>query len=104
MRIDKLINELENEWDQTQLDGFFGKLKLGEFDVAAFQKLKRLLNEIVFTDEEFLPRRLVELLWFIPTYMRWQRDSWVDKGLDVAALDTAIAYFEQRLTTILGTP
>jgi hypothetical protein len=98
------IKQLEFEWDFVGLSGFFGQLKLGVFDEQGFQRVKAILDAVDLPQGDELDRRFVEVTWFIPTFMRWQRDAWVMDGKDTAALDMALSFVEQRLTTILGLP
>ncbi|WP_119071878.1 hypothetical protein [Aggregatilinea lenta] len=104
MDIDAAIHHLEVEWDRVYSKGFFGKLLMGVFDAEGFERVKDLLNAAEMPDGAAIDRRFVEVTWFIPTYMRWQRDAWHLDGRETAELDRAIDYFEQRLTTILGLP
>lgn len=104
MNIQTATQALETEWEQVQSKGFFGKLRIGEFDSDGFERVKRLLNSLELPNEEFFDKRFVEVVWFIPTFMRWQRDAWFMENKDVQAIDKAIQFFEQRLTTILGLP
>lgn len=98
------IESLEREWDRTVDTSFFGKLYLGEFDSAGFERVKVIFRSIENIESGDFDRRFVELTWFIPTFMRWQQDSWREDGKDTTQLDRAIAFFEQRLTIILGLP
>lgn len=95
---------LEVEWNFVDLTGFFGKLRAGAFDQEAFERVKDILNSIELSDSDVFNRRFVELTWFIPMYLLWQREGWAQDGKDTQDLDEAINFFGQRLTTILGLP
>jgi hypothetical protein len=100
------IPELEKLW--TQEPGyFFFDLHADKFNRDEFAKLKALLIAIQVLDiseSNEINRRFVELVWFIPTHMRWQQDRWIGNEHDLRTLDEAISFVEQRLTTILGLP
>jgi hypothetical protein len=98
------IQLLENEWDTVQENGFFGELESGRFNATKFKRVQEILKSIEVSEGESLDKRFVEVVWFIPTFMRWQQDGWRIDGKDTRQLDEAISYVEQRLTTILGLP
>ncbi len=106
MDIPASIPKLEEIW--TQEPGyFFFDLRAGKFNEEEFAKLKALLIAIQVPDlseSDEINRRFVELIWFIPTQMRWQRDGWRGNERDRRLLDEAISFVEQRITTILGLP
>ena len=104
MDISKAIELLEKEWNLEDLTGFFGRLKADVFDDEGLQRVKDILREVELPEGEELNRRFVELTWYIPTYLHWQRPAWVQDGRDTEKLDEAINFFEMRLTTILGLP
>ncbi len=104
MNIETAITELEHEWDETKPGGFFGELRWGDFDENGFQRVKNILDAIEILEGETLDRRFVEVVWFIPTFMRWQLDGWEIDGRDTTRLREAVRFFEMRLTTILGLP
>lgn len=98
------IQLLEKEWDQIEMKGFFGCLRLDKFDDEGFERVRNILSSIQVPEGETFDRRFVEVIWFIPTFMRWQQDGWRSEGKEKEKLDKAIAFIEQRLTTILGLP
>ena len=104
MDIPTAIKKLEQEWDLVNLTGFFGQLKIDIYDEQGFQRVRDILDSVEVLEGEELDRRFVELTWFIPTFLHWQRWAWIQDGKDTQNLDRAINFFEQRLTTILGVP
>ena len=110
MDIETIIRELEFEWDYVKREGFFSKVRGGEIDMAGFERVKNLLNQIPSSDSqieignETINRRIVELVWFIPTFLNWQQRGWVQDGKNTDELEEIIGYFESRITTILGLP
>jgi hypothetical protein len=100
---DKLIIEnLEREWDFDT--GFFGLLRQGKFDAAGLNRLVDTLSVISFLDHELINRRAVSLLWYIPLFMRWQRERVEKNGGDVAELEKATNRVQALVETILGVP
>jgi hypothetical protein len=95
---------LDAEWDQIEGKGFFRFLKNGVFDEAGFKRVQGILSSIEVPSGETFDKRFIEVTWFIPTFMRWQQDAWRLDGKNTSQLDEAIAFVEQRLTTILGLP
>jgi hypothetical protein len=104
MDIETAIHELEREWNQVEPGGFFGELGWGSFDEVGFQRLKNILDAIEIPEGETLDRRFVEVIWFIPTFMRWQQEGWEMDARDTTSLREAVHFVEMRLTTILGSP
>lgn len=102
----QIIMQLESEWDSTSTQGFFSQMRKGQLDLVGFERVKNLLDALPSSDEESetINRRIVELVWFIPTFLRWQRDGWIQEGMETDELDKIIDYFEGRITTILGLP
>lgn len=99
------IQELEKEWDEIEAQGFFGRLRYEKlFDEAGFQRVKNILAAVEIPDGETLDKRLVEVTWFIPVFMFWQREGWVQDGINVERLDEGIDTFSQALTRVLGLP
>lgn len=104
MDIPTAIQKLEQEWEQVEAKGFFGNLEFGIFDPEGFRRVQSILDTVEIPEGETFDKRFIEVIWFIPTYMRWQQDGWRLGGRDTRQLDEAIAFFEQRLTSILGLP
>jgi hypothetical protein len=104
MDVETATQKLEREWDRVQPGGFFNTLLAGIFDEEGFKRVQSILNAVEIPEGEALNKRFVEVTWFIPTFMHWQRLGWVLDGRDTQTLDKAIDFMEQRLTTILGLP
>jgi hypothetical protein len=97
-----LIREMETHWDLP--DGFFYRLRQGDYDPHGAKKVEQTLKSFVVNDETLLPRRLVSLTWWIPLFMEWQRDRVKDAGGDNAALDGDIMRLRSMLDSVLGVP
>jgi hypothetical protein len=65
------IDRLETEWDDQ---GFLGQLRQGQFDAEHAKNFLELLRSIIISDDELLPKRLVALLWYIPSFLSWQTE------------------------------
>lgn len=104
MDMHSAIQQLEKEWELNT--GFFGRLRYGSFDPAGLERVIRILEAITdeTKDAKLLDRRLVELLWFVPRFMSWQRERVQEQGGDVQELDNATDALEALLQRILGVP
>ncbi len=102
MDTDAIISKLEDEW---RFDGgFFGRLRNGDFDAQAFSRLIVVLDGISLQDEMALNRRMVSLLWFMPLFMRWQRERVQESGCDMEQFDRASNCVETGVIKLLGVP
>jgi hypothetical protein len=96
------IRLLEGEWEQP--DGFLGRLREGRFDPVGFERFEQLLRSIDRHQGGVINRRLVSLLWYVPTFMSWQRDRVEEQGGSIEELDIAITKTHNLLEEILGAP
>lgn len=106
MTIDEIRTILDEEWIQEE-GYFFYDLKFSIFNEERFEFLRNSLTAL--RNEEIdeikcFDKRFIEVLWYIPIYMRWQIDNHNDNIKHHKQLLDAIEYFEERLTTILGVP
>jgi hypothetical protein len=86
MDTDRLIVELEAVWDDDE--GCLWRLRdSGEMDRDGLEALMDSLKTIDLRKEPMIDRRLVSQLWFIPTFMSWQRERVAENNGDVQALD-----------------
>ena len=97
-----VIANLEREWDFES--GFFGGLRLGQFDRASLNRLIRTLALIDPQGEVVMNRRVVSLLWYMPIFMGWQIDRVREAGGDAAEFDRAITQVQNSVERILGVP
>ena len=63
-----------------------------------------MLERIKLSDDASVDRRLVALLWYIPVFLRWQKERVQEKRGDVAAFDRVINRVQGILEEILGVP
>ena len=104
MDIPTAIQKLEYEWDDELGKGFFSRLRYDSFDDEGFQRVKDILKTVEIPSGTTIDRRFTELTWFIPVFLDWQREAWVQDGKDSEVLDRAIKQISEALTTILGLP
>ncbi len=102
MAITNVIERLEYEWSLE--NGFLGLLREGRFSEDGLARLLNLLDEIESSESEFIERRLVELLWHMPIFMRWQKERLQENGVQPEKLSSAITEVENRLEVALGFP
>jgi hypothetical protein len=92
---------VEEFWD---LDGYFFKLRQGEYETGGAQRLQSLLKSIDIRDDSDLPRRLVSLTWMIPSFMEWQIERVEEQRGDTEALKRDIEGLRNTLNEFLGVP
>lgn len=96
------IKDLENEWELET--GFFGKLRLGSFDPIGLDRVVRIIKSIELKNASMIDRRLVSLTWYIPLFMNWQRERFLQNNAELDKLDHAINQLTSLLEAILGVP
>src|SRR5215208_7009452 len=92
---------LEDEWDLGT--GFFGQLREGTFDAAMFERTMTLLRTLPRYPDD-ISRRLVSLVWYIPTFVDWQREQCVRAGCAEQAYEQAANQLRAQAEEILGYP
>lgn len=79
MDSNRTIEWLENEWDA---DGFLGKLRMGHFSATEGERFLSALRSIEIGQDELIPKRLISLIWYLPSFLEWQRERVVERGSD----------------------
>lgn len=97
-----LVKALEAEYDLDS--GFMGQLRQGIFDPTGLARLIVLLDSINLGEEGTIQRRLVALLWMMPTIMSWQIERVAERGGDIEQLRYGIDRVQAVLNSVLGTP
>ena len=92
---------LEQLWAEP--DGFFYRLRQGDYDPDGPAKVEDLVKSIDAGDGA-LPRRFVALTWLIPTFMEWQIERVRERGGDTEHLRKAITRLQNALDALLGNP
>ena len=96
------IEQLNREWESQ--NGFLGKARYRTFDSDGLDRLIQTLESIDVEDKDYLDRRLVSLLWFIPIFLEWQKPSFREVEKETQSLDSAINRIMPLLYKILGIP
>lgn len=94
------IEELGKAWDNDT--GLFYKIRYGHFDEDQYEKNLELLKSISFENIDHIPKEAVRLLWFIPTFMEWNKHR--QKEIDIDIYQQKITSFQNELERILGMP
>ncbi len=97
----EIIHLLESEWDT---DGFFERIRRGSYDAEQAQVILGVLRSTKMAEDELLPRRLVSLLWYIPSFLGWQVGRLAASGADVVAYERFTTEIHNALEELLGTP
>ena len=93
---------IEEHWSSP--GGFLFELRSGTFDPAACERFVSFLRSIDDSPEEFVPRRVVALLWYVPLFLGWQRERVVEAGGHLAAFEHAEVQVRNELERLLGMP
>lgn len=102
MEMKSIIEMLEDEWNLE--NGFLGKLRQGEFDARDSERLVGILKSVELPSDTPLEKRFVALTWYIPMFLMWQRERFIEESKDTAELDMAINKIEGLLEGLLGIP
>jgi hypothetical protein len=96
------IRALEAEWSKPE--GFLGKTREGVFDQRKGVDFVAVLERIKLPMESNIDRRLVALLWYIPTFLHWQKERVAEKGGNIVAFDQLTNHVQGIVEAILGIP
>ncbi len=101
MNFDEIIEQLDAEWDA---DGFFDRVRNGDYDDTRAKDILKMLRAINLEKDDLLPKRLVTLLWYLPSFLEWQVERVVEKGGNKSAYERFITDVLNTLEEVLGTP
>ena len=93
---------LESEWAPDS--GFFWNIRQGRFVKEEYERALRKLEAISVAEGAMIPRRLVSLLWYIPTFMEWQRERVRENGGNFEEFKKAITRMTNEVERVLGVP
>ena len=102
MDLQLVIRRIEDEWNEP--NGFFFRLREGEFDAASSGRVIDVLNAIQIGEVAYIHRRLVSLLWYMPIFMEWQVERVKKCEGDTESLTKSIVHIRNQLEIILGVP
>lgn len=101
MDINQLTELLDKEWDS---DGFLGQIRIGQFSKNEGAKFLELLGSTVLNDDACIPKRFLALIWYMPSFLSWQRDRVAEMGGDVGAYEKFVTDVQNTLEQVLGVP
>lgn len=101
MLISESIEQLEKEWDTS---GFLGAIRDGQFVVKDSMNFLEILKSINLSNSDNVPKRLLSMLWYLPSYLQWQRERVSETGGDLEAYDRFITKVHNILEDALGVP
>jgi hypothetical protein len=96
-----IIQQMDAEWDTN---GFFDRVRRGDYDAKQAQGIIETLRAISIGEDEQLPKRLVSLLWYLPSFLGWQVERVAENGGDRTAYERFVAEITNVLEEVLGTP
>jgi hypothetical protein len=93
---------LMKEWE---LDfGFFGKLREGEFDLEASERLIQILESIEVSQANEIDRNFVRSVWFAPIFLEWQIQGYKEDEVMYSKIDKSLNKILTELYRLLGIP
>ena len=102
MNIEDLIQNLEMHWDSG---GFLDAVRRGKFvpgDAAAFLGL---VGGISIAEEQSVPKRLLSLLWYLPSFLEWQKERVTEVSPEQAeTYERFVTQVHNTLEQVLGIP
>lgn len=101
MKTADLIDKLDAAWDS---ENFLGQVRQGNFLSSDGQDFLALLNLLDIENEDVVPKRLVALLWYLPSFLSWQHRRVDEKGGDVNAFRQFTNEVQNVLEQKLGVP
>lgn len=96
------IEQLESEWAED--DGFFWRIRQGQFVHDDFVRALAKVSKIASTEDAEIPKRLVSLLWYIPIFMHWQTERVQENGGNVTEFFQAATAMTNEVERVLGVP
>lgn len=95
------IQALEAAWDT---DGFLGMVRSGCYVGAEGEEFLHLLRSIELPPDACMPSRFVALLWYLPSFLEWQKPRIAEKGGDVQSYARFVTEVHNHLEGLLGVP
>jgi hypothetical protein len=96
-----IVGQLDADWDT---DGFLGQLRTGAFEQGNAARFLKLLRSIDIPEDAMVPKRVLSLLWYLPSFLVWHRGRVTEQGGDIAAFDLFVADVHNALEDVLGVP
>jgi hypothetical protein len=99
--MENLVQKLDAAWDEN---GFFDHLRSGIFTASEASDYLEILRSINLHDQELVPTRLLALIWYIPSFLEWQRERVSENGGDVKGYARFITNVTNTLEDVIGVP
>jgi hypothetical protein len=97
----EFIDCLETAWDEG---GFLESVRRGKFDSESAEKFLAVLRSVDIPNEDHVPMRLLSLIWYLPTFLVWQRERVIESGGDPAIYGQFTTDVHNALENSLGVP
>jgi hypothetical protein len=101
MDLNWIIERLDVEWDTN---GFFDLIRNGFYDAEQAQSILSTLRAIRIGQDECVPKRLVSMLWYLPSFLVWQTERVAEAGGDRVSYERFISDVYNTLEDVLSTP
>lgn len=102
MSIDDLIQNLETHWDS---DGFLDAVRRGHFVPSDANAFLGLVRGIAIGEDESVPKRLLSLLWYLPSFLEWQKERVAETSpAQAPAYERFVTEVHNVLEEVLGIP
>lgn len=98
----RAIEILEEAW--TLDTGVFWRLRQGIYSDEEMERVLNELRDVAVETGSSLPRRLVEVLWYVPLFMTWQRERVRELGGDVESYSRSVEAMTSEAERLLGVP
>ena len=97
----EVIDQLDREYERS--GGFLGQLRAGRFDPEGAERLLSILASLTLGDDP-VDRRLVQLLWFTPIFIQWQKERFEILGADLDPVESILNRVVSTLEEVVGVP
>jgi hypothetical protein len=102
MSIEDLIQNLETHWDT---DGFLDAVRRGNFVSSDADGFLGLVRGITIGEDESVPKRLLSLLWYLPSFLEWQKERVAEVSpAQKLAYERFVTDVHNALEKVLGIP
>lgn len=102
MSIEDLIQNLETYWDT---DGFLDAVRRGNFVSSDADAFLGLVRGITIGEDDSVPKRLLSLLWYIPSFLEWQKERVAEASPAQAPdYERFVTEVHNALEEVLGIP
>lgn len=99
---DQIISQIKDCWREPE--GIFYLLRQGVFDTDKWGLFLGLLQSIDLNGKSTVDLDFVRLLWFVPSFMRWQIERVQEVQGDSQLIENAISTVEEEYIRIWGIP